>query len=176
MGRHVLHFGGKEGERGPGARTKMELQVPHFQRVTAAVLGEAAPEISDRVDKLVCDIQKKLYIWRVRNALIGGPRGGERKTRRTSSTSGSILMFGSMLRTRSWIDRRMLASPGVALRLDGASSVAHVSSLGFFNADGVPNFRIAQKKKKRERERERERYIRYPDSAPAPSSLAREQT
>jgi hypothetical protein len=43
----------------------------------------------------------------------------------------------------------MLASPGVALRRDGVSSVAHVSSLGFFNADGVPDFRIAQKKRER---------------------------
>ena len=122
----------------------MELQVSHFQCVTTAVLGEAAPEISDRVDKLVRDIQKKLYRWGVRNALIGGYEG--RRARRTSSTSGSILMFGSMLRTRSWIDRRMLASPGVALRRDGVSSVAQVSSLGFFNADGVPDFRNAQKK------------------------------
>jgi hypothetical protein len=56
----------------------MELQVPHFQRVTATVLGEAAPEISDRVDKLVCDIQKKLYRWRVRNAPMGG-RGEKRE-------------------------------------------------------------------------------------------------
>src|SRR6266404_9113060 len=61
-----------------------------------------------------------------------------RDARRTSSTSGSIFTFGSMLRTRSWIDRRMLASPGVDLRLEEVSSVAHVSSLGFFNADGVP--------------------------------------
>jgi hypothetical protein len=43
-----------------------------------------------------------------------------------------------MLKARSWIDRRMLASPGVDLRRDDDSSVAHVSSLGFFNADGVP--------------------------------------
>ena len=49
-------------------------------------------------------------------------------------------MFGSMLRTRSWIDRRMLASPGVDLRREDVSSVAHVSSLGFFSADGVPFF------------------------------------
>jgi len=47
-------------------------------------------------------------------------------------------MFGSMLRTRSWIDRRMLASPGVDLRREDVSSVTHVSSLGFFSADGVP--------------------------------------
>ena len=47
-------------------------------------------------------------------------------------------MFGSMLRARSWIDRRMLASPGVDLRRDDDSSVTHVSSLGFVNADGVP--------------------------------------
>jgi len=32
----------------------------------------------------------------------------------------------------------MLASPGVDLRRDDISSVTHVSSLGFFNADGVP--------------------------------------
>ena len=57
---------------------------------------------------------------------------------RTSSTSGSILMFGSMLKARSWIDRRMLASPGVDLRRVDDSSVTQVSSLGFFNADGVP--------------------------------------
>jgi hypothetical protein len=63
-------------------------------------------------------------------------RKGQRNWR-TSSTSGSILMFGSMLRTRSWIDRRMLASPGVDLRREDVSSVAHVSSLGFFSADGV---------------------------------------
>ena len=43
-----------------------------------------------------------------------------------------------MLRARSWIDRRMLASPGVDLRREDDSSVTHVSSLGFFNADGVP--------------------------------------
>ena len=60
---------------------------------------------------------------------------------RTSSTSGSILMFGSMLRASSWIDQRMLASPGVDLRReDDDSSVVQVSSLGFFNADGVPGF------------------------------------
>jgi hypothetical protein len=47
-------------------------------------------------------------------------------------------MFGSMLMTRSWIDRRMLASPGVDLRRDDVSSETHVSSLGFFSADGVP--------------------------------------
>ena len=57
---------------------------------------------------------------------------------RTSSTSGSIFTFGSMLRTRSWIDRRMLASPGVDLRREDDSSVSHVSSLGFFSAEGVP--------------------------------------
>jgi hypothetical protein len=43
-----------------------------------------------------------------------------------------------MLITRSWIDRRMLASPGVDLRREDVSSVTHVSSLGFFSADGVP--------------------------------------
>ena len=43
-----------------------------------------------------------------------------------------------MLRARSWTDRRMLASPGVDLRREGDSSVTHVSSLGFVNADGVP--------------------------------------
>jgi hypothetical protein len=43
-----------------------------------------------------------------------------------------------MLRARSWIDRRMLASPGVDLRREVDSSVTHVSSLGFVNADGVP--------------------------------------
>jgi len=32
----------------------------------------------------------------------------------------------------------MLASPGVDLRREGDSSVTHVSSLGFVNADGVP--------------------------------------
>jgi len=47
-------------------------------------------------------------------------------------------MFGSMLRTRSWIERRMLASPGVDLRREDVSSVAHGSSLGFFSDDGVP--------------------------------------
>jgi hypothetical protein len=47
-------------------------------------------------------------------------------------------MFGSMLRARSWIDRRMLASPGVDLRRKDDSSVTHISSLGFVNADGVP--------------------------------------
>jgi hypothetical protein len=52
---------GGAGERGLGARTKMELQVPHFQRVPATVLGEAAPEISDRVDELIRNIQKYLY-------------------------------------------------------------------------------------------------------------------
>jgi hypothetical protein len=48
------------------------------------------------------------------------------------------LMFGSMLSTRSWIDRRMLASPGVDLRRADVSSATHESSFGFFNADGVP--------------------------------------
>jgi hypothetical protein len=43
-----------------------------------------------------------------------------------------------MLKARSWIDRRMLASPGVDFRRVDASSVTHVSSLRFFNADGVP--------------------------------------
>ena len=43
-----------------------------------------------------------------------------------------------MLMTRSWMDRRMLASPGVDLRREAVSSVTHVSSLGFFSADGVP--------------------------------------
>jgi hypothetical protein len=37
----------------------------------------------------------------------------------------------------------MLASPGVDLRRDDVSSVTHVSSLGFFNADGVPAIRPA---------------------------------
>ncbi len=64
--------------------------------------------------------------------------GRKRVGGRTSSTSGSILMFGSMLRTRSWIERRMLASPGVDLRREDVSSAAHGSSLGFFSADGVP--------------------------------------
>jgi len=36
----------------------MELQVPHFQRIAAAMLGQAAPEIGDRVDELVRNIQK----------------------------------------------------------------------------------------------------------------------
>jgi hypothetical protein len=43
-----------------------------------------------------------------------------------------------MLRARSWIDRRKLASPGVDLRREDDSSVTHVSSLGFFSPDGVP--------------------------------------
>ena len=64
--------------------------------------------------------------------------GGSESLRRTSSTSGSIFTFGSMLRTRSWIDRRMLASPGVDLRREDVSSVTHVLSLGFFSAEGVP--------------------------------------
>jgi hypothetical protein len=38
----------------------------------------------------------------------------------------------------------MLASPGVDLRREGDSSVTHVSSLGFFNADGVPFFFFAK--------------------------------
>jgi len=67
-------------------------------------------------------------------------------SKRRSSTSGSILTFGSMLRTKSWIDRRMLASPGVDLRReDPPSSVSQVSSLVFFNADGVPAMRPAVK-------------------------------
>jgi hypothetical protein len=36
----------------------MELQVPHFQRIATAVLGEATPKIGDRVDEFVRDIQK----------------------------------------------------------------------------------------------------------------------
>jgi len=32
----------------------------------------------------------------------------------------------------------MLASPGVDLRCEDDSSVIHVSSLGLFNADGIP--------------------------------------
>jgi hypothetical protein len=37
------------------------------------------------------------------------------------------------------LDRpRMLASPGVDLRREDVSSVTHVSSLGFFSAEGVP--------------------------------------
>src|SRR6266404_9841636 len=85
-----------------------------------------------------------------------------RDARRTSSTSGSIFTFGSMLRTRSWIDRRMLASPGVDLRLEEVSSVAHVSSLGFFNADGVPKNKpqahISHSPTTNKRERERTCY------------------
>jgi hypothetical protein len=38
----------------------MKLQVPHFQRVTGAMLGEAAPKIGDRVNELISNIQKKL--------------------------------------------------------------------------------------------------------------------
>jgi hypothetical protein len=37
----------------------------------------------------------------------------------------------------------MLASPGVDLRREDVSSVAHGSSLGFFSADGVPIMRPA---------------------------------
>jgi len=55
-------------------------------------------------------------------------------------------MFGSMLRARSWIDRRMLASPGVDLRREDDPSVSHVSSLGFFNADGVPFQKFPKKR------------------------------
>lgn len=64
-------------------------------------------------------------------------------------------MFGSMLRTRSWIDRRMLASPGVDLRREDASSATHVSSLGFFRADGVPIHIMYRTEKDRGTQRER---------------------
>jgi len=43
----------------------------------------------------------------------------------------------------------MLASPGVDLRREDVSSVTHVSSLGFFNADGVPYPKKRKKKKSR---------------------------
>jgi hypothetical protein len=33
----------------------MQLQVAHLEGVAAAVLGEAAREVGDRVDELVCD-------------------------------------------------------------------------------------------------------------------------
>ncbi len=40
----------------------------------------------------------------------------------TSSTSGSILTFGSILATRSWMDRLMLWSPGEFFRRVRVSS------------------------------------------------------
>ena len=43
------------------------------------------------------------------------------------------------------LDRRVLTSPDVDLRREGHSSVTHVSSFGFFNADGVPFFFKIQK-------------------------------
>jgi hypothetical protein len=45
-------------------RTEIKLQVPHFQRVTSAMLGKTAPKIGDRVDELVGDIQKKIWARR----------------------------------------------------------------------------------------------------------------
>ena len=82
------------------------------------MLGKATPKIGDRVDDLIGNIQKKLY----------GQEGDENKGRWMSSTSGSILMFGSMLRMESGIDWRIVASLGVDLRRADDSSVTHVNS------------------------------------------------
>ena len=83
-----------------------------------SMLGKATPKIGDRVDDLIGNIQKKLY----------GQEGDENKGRWMSSTSGSILMFGSMLRMESGIDWRIVASLGVDLRRADDSSVTHVNS------------------------------------------------
>ena len=60
----------------------------------------------------------------------------------TSSTSGSILTFGSMLETRSCIDRRKLWSPGVFFRRARPSSSGNtVESSGFAICGGAPDIR-----------------------------------
>ena len=53
----------------------------------------------------------------------------------------------------------MLASPGVDLRREDVSSATHVSSLGFFSADGVPIHVscVAPRKDRGTEERERSR-------------------
>ena len=62
-----------------------------------------------------------------------------REMERTSSTSGSILTFGSILDTRSCMDLRMLWSPGVFFRRVRLSSrVSTAESSGFAICGGAP--------------------------------------
>lgn len=45
---------------------EVELEVSDFERVTAAVFGQTAGKVGDRVDKLVRDIEQQLGEHRVR--------------------------------------------------------------------------------------------------------------
>ena len=53
----------------------------------------------------------------------------------------------------------MLASPGVDLRREDDPSVSHVSSLGFFNADGVPFQKFPKKKTQRKHSSSRQQRL-----------------
>jgi hypothetical protein len=75
------------------------------------MLGKAIPKIGNRVDELVGNIQKKLY-----------EREGGERVRGENRREGLAYVF----------------KLSVDLRRKDDSSVTHVSSLGFFNADGVP--------------------------------------
>ena len=119
----------------------MELEVLHVQRVPSPVLRKSAAKVGDRVDELIRDVQQELCIQEerkhVRSALMR--KGDELNVHvRTSSTSGSILTFGSMLDTRSWMERRMLWSPGVDFLLPVDSSATYISSVPGLVSAGAP--------------------------------------
>ena len=63
----------------------------------------------------------------------------------TSSTSGSILTFGSTLDTRSWIVLRMFWSPGVFFRRVVLSSIVNIPTFSLATCDGVPNTNMSFK-------------------------------
>ena len=81
--------------------TEMELQILHLQRIPSSMFRKPTTEIGHGIDELICDLQEQLH--------IASATGYDTRTvRHTSSTSGSIRTLGSMLVTRSCIDRRML--------------------------------------------------------------------
>lgn len=66
------------------------------------MFGKTASEVCDGVDEFVCDIEKELYKLGISRNIVKYDNEGKQKVcKLTSSTSGSIFTFGSMLDTKS---------------------------------------------------------------------------
>ena len=76
---------------------------------------------SSAISKISYTVERGVNAWGVRGAGVLCLR---------PQINRFALMFWSMPKTRTWFDRRMLASPG--LRRKDISCTAHISSVGFF--------------------------------------------
>lgn len=116
---------------------KVELEIPHFQRVTTTVFGQTAGKVRDRVDELVRNVEQQLGDYRViQYSWVGRCKEASGLT---SSTSGSIFTLGSILDTKSWMDLRILWSPAeFFLRGARLSSRFNISSVPLVICAGDP--------------------------------------